>query len=204
MSMLSNWLHPGKAYQNAAGTVRQGYDQAQQVQKPFMQPGADAGGMMSEQMRKLMNPQDLQAEWMKSYETSPMAQQDIAQATEQGMGAASSMGLMGSTPAMQGIQSGAYNIMNRDRSQYLDDLMKKYMTGLGIGKDLFSTGAQTAGQMGQQDIQGAQDIANLGIAGNQAESKRFGDIASTVGKLGLNYLTGGMGTGAMGRGMWGS
>jgi len=202
MSMLSEWMHPGRAYKNAQGTVQQGYDTAQGQQQPFLQQGQDAGGMMSEQLKNLMNPQGMQDEWTKGYQTSPMAQQDIAQAGEQGMGAASSMGLMGSAPAMQSIQSGAHNIMNRDRQQYLDSLMQKYSAGLGLGQNMFNTGAQVSGQMGQQSIQGAQDQAGLGIGGSQANANRIGDIGSTIGNLGMSYLTGGMGSGAFGRGMF--
>jgi len=199
--MLSDWLHPGRAYKNAQGTVQQGYDTAQGQQQPYADYGTSAGGTLSEQLNKLMNPQGLQDEWNKSYETSEAAKQDMAQAQEQGLGAASSMGLMGSSSALQSIQSGAHNIMNKDRQQYLDDLMNKYKTGVGIGQGMYNTGAQTAGQMGQQSIQGAQDQANLGIGGSQAGANRIGQFGSMIGNLGGSYLTGGMGQGGYGRGM---
>jgi hypothetical protein len=198
--MFSDWLHPGRGYQDAQQTVQQGYDTAAGYQQPFMQQGLDAGGTLSEQLKRLMDPAGMQAEWAKGYETSPMAQQDMAQAQEHGMGAASAMGLMGSTPAMQNIQTGAHDIMNRDRQQYMQDLMQKYTAGLGIGKDMYGIGAQTAGQMGQQSIQGAQDQAQLGLAGKQAGAQRFGDILGAAGQIGIGYLTGGMGQGGYGRG----
>ena len=47
-----------------------------------------------------------------------------SRAQEQGLSAASSMGLLGSTPALQAIQAGRSQISNADKHQYLSDLME--------------------------------------------------------------------------------
>jgi hypothetical protein len=200
MSWLSNWMSPGRGYDAAADQIRQAQQQAQQFQQPFMQPGAQAGGVLSEQLQRLMDPAALQSEWAKGYETSPYAQQLMGKATEEGMGAASAMGLMGSTPAIQAVQAGATNIMDRDRQQYLQDLMNKYTTGLGLGQNLFQTGAGMAGQMGQQAMQAGEDLAQLGLGRQQAGAGMFGNLLGLGSQLGLGWLTGGFGQGGYGRG----
>lgn len=166
MSWLSSFLHPGRQYQAQQQAMQPYYQQAQGGMQPYNQAGQDAIPGMNTAMQRLMDPAALQAEWMKGYETSPQAQQLQQQAQEQGLGAASSMGLMGSQPALQAIQGGASNIGMADRDSYLSSLMDKYKTGIGLGENMMGTGAQMAGQMGQNSMQMA-DLMGTSAA-NQA------------------------------------
>jgi len=152
MSWFSSFMHPGRAYKKAGQQEQMGYDQANQMRQPWIQQGQQAGGNLMDQYSKLMNLGQLQDEWSKGYETSPYAQQLMQQNQTQGMDTASAMGLGGSSAALSNIQQGAGNIMQKDRQQYMNDLMQKYMMGAGIGENMYGTGAQMAGQ----GAQGAQ------------------------------------------------
>lgn len=202
MSWLSSFLHPERGYQAAQDQMQQYYSQAQQGMQPFMQEGQQAGEQLAPAMQKLLDPQGLQSEWMEGYETSPQAQLAQQQAQQQGLDAASSMGLMGSQPALQAIQGGMSNIGIQDRQNYLGDLMDKYKTGIGLGQNMYGTGAQMAGQSGQQAMQMGQDAAQMAYGQQNAPGQMFGNLLNTGLNLGTSYLTGGMGTGRFGRGAW--
>lgn len=202
MSWLSNFLNPGRPYQAAEDQMRQYYEQAQGRYQPYIQQGQEAYGGLSAAMDALLNPAKLQAQWAESYETSPQAQQAMAQAREQGLGAASAMGLMGSSAALKGIEGQAGQIASADRQQYLNDLMQKYMAATGIGQNIYGTGASMAGQAGQNAMNMGNIMGGLEAARQQAGSGFLGNLLGTGANLGLNYLTGGFGVGGFGRGAW--
>ena len=202
MSWLSSFLHPGRQYQAAQDQMQQYYNQAQGAMQPYMQHGQEAYSGLSEAMKNLLDPQALQAQWMEGYETSPQAQFAQQQAQQHGLDAASAMGLMGSTPALQAIQGGTTQIGFQDRQNYLQDLMDKYKTGIGLGENIYGTGAGMAGQSAQQ----AMNMGNImgGLAGGReaAGGSLLSGLLGGAGRLGLDYLTGGFGQGGYGRGAW--
>jgi hypothetical protein len=156
-------------------------DKYYQEGKGYTQPYMDA----------LMDPQGLQNKWTQGYETSPYAKQAMDMASQSGLNAASSMGLMGSTPALQAIQGGASNIAMADRQNYLNDLMNKYQMGAGM-----ATNAQgNAMHMGDA-------MGGLKFGERQAGSNMIGQGLNFAGNLAGNWLTGGFGQGGMGRGMF--
>jgi hypothetical protein len=202
MSWLSSFLHPGRQYRAAQDQMQQYYNQAQGAMQPYMRHGEEAYGGLSEAMKNLMDPQALQAQWMEGYETSPQAQFAQQQAQQHGLDAASAMGLMGSQPALQAIQGGTANIGFQDRDNYLNALMDKYKTGIGLGENIYGAGAN----MASQSAQNAMNMGNImgGLAGGAAGAGG-GMIGQLLGGglgLGLDYLTGGMGQGGYGRGAW--
>jgi len=202
MSWLSSFLHPERPYQAAQDQMQQYYGQAQGQMQPFIQQGQQAYGGLSDAMQQLLHPEKLQGDWMQSYETSPQALQMQEQAKQSGLGAASAMGLMGSSPALQAIQQGQSQIGAADRQSYLDSLMDKYKTGIGVGQNIYGAGAQMAGQ----GAQNAMNMGNImgGLAGGEAGAGggMLGQLLGGGLNLGLNYLTGGMGQGGFGRGAW--
>jgi hypothetical protein len=202
MSWLSSFMHPERPYQAAQDQMQQYYGQAQGALQPYMDFGTQAGGGLSEAMQNLLHPETLQAEWMKSYETSPQALQMQEQAKQSGLGAASAMGLMGSSPALQAIQQGESQIGARDRQSYLDSLMDKYKTGIGVGQGMFGAGAGAAGQLGQQSMNMGNIMGGLAAGEQAAGGGMLGQLLGGGLNLGLNYLTGGMGQGGFGRGAW--
>lgn len=202
MSWLSGLLHPKRAYDKAAQISQQGYNQAQGYMSPYYNAGIGANDFLTQQRDMLSNPAGLENKWAQSYETSPYAQQLQTQAMDSGMNAAGSMGLLGSSAALGNLQQGASNIMNADRQQYMQDLMQKYLTGVGIGQGQFNTGAGMAANMGQNAIGNANTQAGLAFGGQNAGPNMLMQLLSTLGQGGMQYLTGGMGKGDYGRGMW--
>lgn len=202
MSWLSDFMHPERPYESAKDTMQQYFNQSQGYYQPLIQHGEDAYGNLSDAMHNLLNPEELTKKWMESYDTSPQALQDIEFAKQSGLDAASSMGLMGSSPALQALQQGEAQIKINDRSKYLDDLIQKYITGANIGQNIYNTGATASGSAATNTINMGQTQGGLDAASSQAKGGMMGKLLGLVGNLGINYLTGGMGTGGFGRGAW--
>jgi len=186
MSWLSSFLNPGKGYQTYQNNLTKAYQDAQGLQQPYLNYGTQAGQQLTDATGKLLDPVALQNEWMNSYETSEQARRAMSDAKDAGLGAASSMGLMGSSAAIQGIENTAGGLQAADRANYLQDLMNKYQSGVNSATGMYNTGAQTAGQAAQQAMQ-------------------YGDYMGTAGagrdNAGGNMLSGLIGTGA---GLFGS
>ncbi|MFB1501507.1 hypothetical protein [Thiocapsa sp. N5-Cardenillas] len=202
MSWLSSFLHPDRGYKAAGDQMQQFYNQAQGYQQPYNQQGQAAGQNLNTAQQALMDPVALQDQWSNAYQTSDYAKNLQAQAQQGGLDAASSMGLMGSTPALQAIQGGTAQIGNADRQQYLNDLMQKYQAGIGVNQNMYGIGAQSAGQMGQNAMNQGQNMGAAAFGQQNAPGNMLANLFGAAGNLGTSYLTGGMGTGGMGRGMW--
>jgi len=202
MGFFDDMFNPGKKYQQAGDVMNQYYNQAQGGLKPYDQMGQQAGNYLQDMMNKFMNPGELESEWSKGYETSPYAQQMMGQAKESGMDAASQMGLMGSSAALNNIQNQAGNIMQQDRQHYMDDLMQKYMQGMGIGQNMYGQGASVASQMGQNAMNMGQNMGGLEYGKHAAGPNFLMQMLGGLGGIGKNWLTGGFGQGSYGRGMF--
>jgi hypothetical protein len=184
--MFESFFNPQHGFEEAEKQARRGYGEAQGYLEPFRRQGMEQYPGLMEAMRKLMNPAELQSEWAKGYETSPYAKQLMQQARESGLEGASSMGLMGSSAALGNIEKGGADIMAKDRSQYMRDLMEKYLKGIGIGGDLYGLGAQTAGQMGRQGMEQGTTMANLGYGRVNAPGNLFENLL----RMGVNAYAG--------------
>lgn len=176
MSMLSSFLHPGRAYKKAADQMSQYYNQAQGYMQPYSQQGQEAYGSLQGAMQSLLNPQQLQSDWAQGYEASPYARMMQEEATNQGLNAASAMGLMGSSPALQAIQRGTSMITAQDRDNYLNSLMQKYLSGAGIAQNIYGQGAGMAGQMGQNAMAQGQNMGQMAYGQQAAGGQLFGNL----------------------------
>lgn len=214
MSWLSSFLHPEKSYDKAKQELEKYYQQSQDLYnqgqgylQPYNQNGMETYGKYSGAMDKLLNPAGLQDEWSKNYQESDIAKQNEAMATQHGLNSASAMGLMGSQPALSAIQSGTAGIVAQDRQQYLDDLMKKYMTGIGIGQDIYGKGASAANSMsgnamnqGKNAMQMGENASQMEFNKNNAQGDLFGKLLGGAGGL-LGSALGGPIGGALGAGL---
>lgn len=201
MSWLSSFLHPGRQYQAAQDQMEKYYGQGQGYLDPYSQGGMQAGGQMQGALGKLMDPAALQDEWMKNYETSEQAKQLQNQAGQYGLDAASSMGLMGSTPALEAIQGGKANIGMRDRQNYLQDLMDKYKTGIGLGENIYGVGAGAAGQQSQNAMHMGDIMGGLAAGRQGAGGAMMGGILGNLASKYTGFGAGG-GGGAGGGSDW--
>ena len=133
---------------------------------------------------------------MASYKESPEAQHLAAGAKQQGLDVAGSMGLMGSTPAMQAIQSGTGNILASDQQNYLHNLMNQYLSGANIAQGMYGIGANVGQRLGE-DVASAQakeassGLGGLGslIGGGLGWLGGLPGVGSAVGKMAGGWLT---------------
>lgn len=185
--MLAGLLNPGRAYKKAQRTLDQYYNQGQQTLSPFIQQGQAAYEPLYGAMENLLNPEQLYNQWSQGYEMSPYAQDLMSRAQTQGLDAASSMGLLGSTPALQALQAGTTQIYNQDRSNYLNDLMDKYFKGAGLAQNLYGAGQNAASNFGQNAMNMGQQSSQLTYGQNQAGPSM---LAGLLG-LGVGSVMGG-------------
>lgn len=180
MNGMSSFLHPERGYEAAGQQLQKYYQDAQGNLQPYNQNGQDQYSRLMDQANQLNDPQALENKWASGYQESPYAQQMTDKATQSGMGAASSMGLMGSSPAISNIQQQAGNIMQSDRQQYMKDLMDKYMASVGIGTNMYNTGANAAGQMSNNSMSMGQGMAGAAYGQQNAPGENFGKAAGMV------------------------
>jgi hypothetical protein len=181
MSWLSSFLNPGEGYNKAQEQYDQYYNQAQGYQQPYNQFGQNQQGTLQDYINSLHDPQALQDKWSKGYTESEAGKNAETAATQHGVNAAASMGMGGSNSAIHAIQAGTSQIGAADKQKYLDDLMEKYKTGAGLSQGIYNTGANAAGQQGQNAM-------------NQGQ--RSGEAAYGRQNAGGNMLSGLIGTAA--------
>ena len=188
--MIGSFFHPERPYEKAEEAARQSWNQSQGFQQPYNQQGLEQYGRLNQAAGSLLNPAELQNQWSSGYENSPYAKQLLGMNQSQGLDAASQMGLLGSSAALGNIQQGAGNIVAQYRQKYLDDLMQKYMQGIGLGKDIYGIGSQAAANLGAQALSHGQDISGLRYGQSAAPGSLFGKILGT----GLNFIKPGIGS----------
>lgn len=192
--MVDSFLHPEEGYKKGQEQLGQYYNEGQGYLQPYNQFGKDAYGNYSTAMQRLLDPAALQAEWTKGYATSPSALNAEAMAKENGLNAASSMGLLGSNTALNALQRGTTQIGLEDRQNYLDNLMQKYLAGTNIAGNIFNTGAGAASSLGNNAMNMGGNSAQLAYGAQNAPGTLFGQLLGT----GIGVATGGIGKGAGG------
>lgn len=202
MSWFSSFMHPERGYQGAQGELDKYYNQGQGFQQPYNQNGVNQGKNLNDAIQKLMNPGGLRDEWEKNYTTSDAAKNTMNMAQNQGVDAASSLGLTGSSPALQAIQAGTAGIAAEDKQNYLKQMMDMYSKGVDTSTGMYNTGAGAAGQMNTNAQNQGANSAGLKFGETNAPGELFGRTAGAAGKAIMDYFTGGMGKGGFGRGAW--
>lgn len=188
--MLHSFLHPEDAYGAAQKAETGAYEEGKKYQLPYQQAGTEQLGRLNEAENSLLNPQDLISKWLSGYENSPWAKQLLEQNQASGLDAASQMGLSGSSAALGNIQQGAGNIVKQDRETFLNDLMKQYLEGIGLGKSIYETGANTAAGLGTNALRHGENIAGLEYGRTAAPGEMFGKLLG----FGANAAGGGGGS----------
>lgn len=190
--MISSFLSPEKGYEKAGEEQEKYYRDAQGNLIPYNQNGQSQFSRLTQQAEALNNPVNLENKWADSYTMSPYATSQMGRAKEAGLGAASSMGLLGSSAALGNIEQSAGDIAQNDRQSYMNDLMQKYMASIGIGQNLYGTGASAAGAMSQNSMNQGTAAANTAYGEQNSPGQLFGNILGTVADTGINYSTGGL------------
>ena len=191
-NMMDSFLHPEKAYEKAGEQMQKYYRDAQGKLQPYNQHGLDQYGRLNDQANQLNDPAALQAKWASTYEMSPSARMAQEHASQSGMNAASSMGLMGSSGALNNIQQSAGEIMQGDRQAYMNDLMQKYMASIGIGQNIYGTGANAAGAMSNNAMNMGTNMAGAAFGQQNAPGAMLGDWLGKAADAGINFASGGV------------
>jgi hypothetical protein len=208
--MFSSWLHPQRGYEDAEDQLNKYYGQAQnyfnqgqQALQPYNQHGQDAYNPYFGAGNNLLNPEKMENQWASGYEESPYAKNLESEATQNGLNAASSMGIMGSSSALNAIQRGTSEIGAQQRQQYLNDLMQKYMSGAGIMGGIYGVGANAAGaqaqganNMSNNAMNQGQNMAQMAYGAGNAQGNLFGSILNNGLGLVGSALGGGWNTSA--------
>lgn len=179
MGMLSSFLHPEKGYKKAQQTSDKYFQQALQFQLPTFQQGQNAYSKLEEFINNLSNPEQLQSRFISGYEESPAAKMEEEMAKQRGLNAAASMGLSGSTPALNALQTGTSNIVNADRQKYIDDLLQKYLAAAGIAGSVYNTGANAGSNLFSGIQNQGNNQAQLEFNKANAPGDLFGQILGT-------------------------
>jgi hypothetical protein len=204
--MFESFMNPQNGYKAAERPVNEAnakseqyYRDAQGNLQPYSNNGMAQFQRLMEQANALNNPAELENKWASGYSESPYAKMLQQKASNSGLDAASSMGLMGSSAALNNIQQSSGDIMQSDRQNYMNDLMNKYMASIGIGQNLYGIGANAAGQMsnnamnqGQNEINFGNNMAGLEYNRENAPGDMFGKLAGLAIPAGINYATGGL------------
>lgn len=193
MSWLSSWAHPERGYEAGQQQLDKYYQQMLNNLLPYSQRGDTAYNGLSHAQNELQDPETLLNKWIKGYKESEAAKNTEEMATQHGLNSASSMGLVGSTPALRAIQAGTANISAQDRQGYLNDLMQKYLAGAGIAQNIYNTGAGAAAQFGQNAMNMGQNSANLAYNQQNAQGDLFGKLLGGGLSLGAGALGGYLG-----------
>lgn len=174
--MAHSWLHPEEGYDAAAKEQERAWREAQGYMRPFQQAGASEIPRLRDATGRLLNPEELQNQWAKGYETSPYAKDQLMRSQNLGLDAASSMGLMGSSPALENIQRTGSSIVAGDRQRYMDDLIQKYLAGVQSSQNIFGTGAGVGNTMGQGAMQSGENLAQMRYNSTNAPGNLFGGL----------------------------
>lgn len=179
-----------KPYRAAREDLERYYNEGQRFLQPYNDQGQQQYDLLNSLIGNLTNPSSLQDEWIKGYEQSESSRNAQAMANEQGLGAASSMGLMGSNTALDALQRGTSQIAMDDRQNYLDNLMQKYILGAQLSQGIYNTGAGAASGMSNNAMNMGQNSANLAYAENQANNSLLGGLTGLAGSVAGGYLAG--------------
>ena len=191
-SWLNNTLNPEGGYQNAQNASNQYYNQSNQMLAPYAQAGMQGNDRLNQGYNALSDPAALQAQWAQGYKQSPYAQQLQQGAMDTGLNAAGSMGLMGSSAALNNIQNESSNIANADFQQYMNDLMQKYMSAMGIAGNQFSTGASAAGMQSGNAMRQGENQAGLEFGKYNAGPNMLMNLLRMGGSGAMGGMGGGM------------
>lgn len=192
---VTSFLHPERGYKSAEAPINQGYEEAKGYLDPYFQHGNEQYSYLNDAASQLMNPADLENKWASSFELSPFAQRLLQINKEQGLEDASSMGLMGSSAALSNIQRGAGDIVASQRRQYMQDLMDKFLKGIGLRGDIYSQGLGAGTNLANLASNRAENLANLEYGRVNAPGMLYEKLLGTA----IPMLSGGYGntTGGM-------
>ena len=185
---FKSFMSPEKGYEKGQEQLDQYYNQGQNYLQPYNEQGQEQYGNLSGAIEGLLNPSSLHDRWMQDYNQSEASKIAQARAMEQGNRAASSMGIMGSTPALQAMQAGSSEIGAQDQQRYIDRMIQQYLSGAGLAQNIYGQGANAASMQGQNAMNMGGESANMAYGKANAPGQLFGQLLGTGANLAGSYM----------------
>lgn len=179
MSFLSDLFGGGDS--SAQTQLSNYYNQGRSALNPYAAAGNNILPQLMSSASALMNPEALEQQWASSYTESPEAKAAEAMATQHGLSSASSMGLIGSSPAVTAIQEGTSDIGLQDKQNYLHDLMQKYLAGVNAARGIYSGGERAAGAIGDLSQTMGENSADLAYNASNGPGDLLAGLLGTAG-----------------------
>jgi hypothetical protein len=176
---------PSKPYNEAGKEFEKYYNQAREYQQPYYEAGTGAIPQYQDYLKKMSDPAKYINNLTKQYSTSPQEQYAQDQAMRAATNAASSSGLIGSTPYQLQAQQNAGDIANQYQNQWLQNVLginSQYGAGLG---NLMGMGQGGANQITNLLSSLGSNMGQIAYRGGMAKQQQMQDL------LGL-LLRGGM------------
>lgn len=174
--MFKSFMSPEKGYEKGQEQFDKYYGQSQQYLQPYQQQGQEAYGKLNEATNNLMDPSSLFDKWMQDYQQSDMANFNQERARQNGLNSASSMGLMGSSPALQSLQAGQNEIGAQDQMAYIEKMIQQYLQGANLAQGVYGQGAQAGNQMSQNASNMGTNSAQMAYGKQNAPGQMFNDL----------------------------
>ena len=187
-NMFKSFLNPQHGYQKGQDELDKYYNQSQNYLQPYQTQGQEAYGHLNTAMQDLLNPSSLMDRWMGDYQQSEQSKIAQARAMEQGNRAASSTGVLGSTPHLQALQAGSAAIGAEDEQRYIDRMIQQYLEGAGIAQNIYGTGANAGTNMANNATNMGQNSAQMMYNQTNAPGQLFGNLLGTAANVGGAYM----------------
>lgn len=186
--MMKSFLNPGKGYEKAGQQMEKYYNQGQGYLQPYNQRGQEVYPQLTGAMNKLLNPAQLYDEFLNNYHMSDAAKFGQERARQNAMNAASSMGLMGSSPALQSVQAGMDEAAAKDEQLFIERMIQQYVQGAGLAQNIYGVGGNTAGAMSNNAINQGNNAAEMTFGRYNAPGQLFGSLLGTSANLAGSYM----------------
>jgi hypothetical protein len=178
-NMIRSFLHPERGYEKAQEQLGQYYNQGQNYLAPYHQQGQEAYGKLNGAMDQLLNPEQLYGRFAQSYETSPATMAAQERGRNSSLEAASSMGLMGSSAALNALNAQNQDIENNALQDYIKMLTGQYLEGAHLAQGVYGQGANAAGALSNNANMQGQNMGNLAYGKQNAPGQLFNDLLKT-------------------------
>lgn len=182
MSVLDDIFGGGKehAAKKAARAIQHNYEQARAQLQPYSDAGQRGLSNYESYLGQFEDPQAYQRSILEGYSLSPEAQFDIDEGLNAYQQSARAGGLPVSSNMLRASQEFGQNLANRDRRQYLQDI-------LGIGS-IYGGGQFNLAQMGQNAAGGLAGLYS--DEGQQLAPLKYNQVTAHA-----DALTNAIGTG---------
>lgn len=177
--MFTSFLNPGKGYKKGQEQLDKYYQQGQNYLQPYREHGEEAYGKLSEATDNLLDPSSLFDKWIQDYQQSDVANFNQERARQNGLNSASSMGLVGSSPALQSLQAGQNEIGAQDQMAYIDKMIQQYLQGAGLAQGVYGQGAQAGNQLSHNAVNMGNSSAEMAYGRQNAPGNMFNDLLKT-------------------------